>query len=222
MQEVLPGYFTIVDREALKSYRKDGKIFVIHHYQDLSNIVPVVKNGLLSSHERYKRGLFKNGMSTDMDFETGGAESAFFCAVPEDSIDGFANGLIIDPQILNRTDWYSYYTDRFGALTQYFFDSRPAPEDFFSKIKEDYSTNCFNEIMMERGVPPEMIRGIVVGRADEKTNILADLQRAGIHEVNGMPIDQFIIVNTGSAESRIAASKMMSKLVNSEKVKAGF
>lgn len=195
-QEVFPEYFTIVDQGASERYQRDGSIFLTHSVYNPDTLVSILKNGLLSSHERFKRGIFTTGMSTEQDFNTGGADSVFIRAVPEQAEDydmSFYNAhLLINPQVLDRTDWYAYNFDSYGTTDPSIFDSRPSPEQFFAAQRQYFSSG--NEIMMRRGIPPEMISGVVIGDEYTRTNIIANLQAAGIQEVNGVPLDQFITI----------------------------
>lgn len=194
-QEVFPGYFTIVDQGASERYQRDGRIFLTHSVYNPDTLASILKNGLLSSHERFKRGVFTEGLSTKKDFDTGGADSVFIRAVPEQAVDSdmyfFKPLLLINPQVLDRTDWYAYNSDSYGTTDPSAFYSRPSPEQFFAAQRQNFYSN--NEIMMRTGIPPEMISGVVIiGDEYSRTSIIANLKAAGIQEVNGVPLDQFI------------------------------
>jgi len=195
-QEVFPEYYTIVDQGASERYQRDGRIFLTHSVYNPATLASILKNGLLSSHERFKRGIFNTGMSTEQDFFTGGADSVFIRAVPESASDYIASlynvHLLINPQVLDRTDWYAYNFDSYGTTDPSTFDSRPSPEQFLAAQRQCFFSG--NEIMMRRGIPPEMISGVVIGDEYSRANIIANLQAAGIQDVNGVPLDQFITI----------------------------
>lgn len=197
-QEVFPGYFTIVDPGISEHYQEKERFFLIHNIFNPDNLVPALKTGLLSSHERYKRGIFTTEGSTQEDFESGGADSVFLRMLPESAKDYEipSNGvnLIIKPTVLDRTDWYAYNYDKYGTTEPKKFDQRPYPEHFIAAQQQNFEPT--NEIMMRRGIPPEMISSIVVTGEQQKISITSSLQAAGIQEVNGIPLDQFINVAT--------------------------
>ena len=206
-QEVFPGYSTVVDGGAAERYQRRGKIFLTHRVYgyNLDHLVGILKDGLLSSHDRYKRGLFTNGMSTERDFQTGGADNVFIRAIPEtakDNLEFEHVNLVLNPQILDRTDWWAYETDRYGSTDPDDFNSRPSPEQFFSNQRHSFHQS--NEIMIRRGIGPEMIKGIVVAHEYKKKEIIERLQRAGISEVNGLPLAQFIGVHKDFGEFKRA------------------
>ena len=111
-EEVLPGYFTIVDPGASERYQKDGKLFLVHRIYHPNKLDSVLKYGLLSSSERYKRGCHLTGMSTRDDFEYGGADSVFLriaTGIEQMRDRRHARAvLVIDSSELDRTDWYAY------------------------------------------------------------------------------------------------------------------
>lgn len=205
-EEVFPEYFTIVDKGASEVYQKEGKIFLTHRLWNLDDIVPIVKYGLLSSHERFKWGISTQGLSTERDFETGGADSVFIRAFPEnagnDKVDFDRPTILINPQVLDRTDWYAYKYDSYGTTEPGRFDARPSPEVFLAEQRQ-FSTSK-NEIMMRRGIPPEMISGVVVRHETDKSNLITKLQAAGLQEINGVPLDQFISVHSNFSDLKRA------------------
>lgn len=198
-KEVLPGYFTIVDKGASERYQQEGKLFIVHHVYNQDNLPNLLENGLLASHERFKRGITVTGMSTKEDFATGGADSVFVRAIPQNASDaayGFGYGvdLIIDPKVLDRTDWYAYNQDSYGTTSPERFNDRPSAEEFFATQRKNYDPR--NEIMMRRGISPEMISAIVVGTEEMKIQLIAHLQGLGISDMNNIPFEDFIKVYT--------------------------
>lgn len=192
-QEVFPEYSTIVDKDASEQYIKDKEIMLIHTVHDPEAVVQMLKNGLLSTLERFKKGIPGTGQSTDHDFQEGGADSVFLRVFPEGGYDKSFQGrvhLLINPQVLDRTDWYAYNYDSYGTTEPSRFKLRPSPEQFFAE--QGRHSSHTNEIMMRRGIPAEMVSGIIVGDKYSKERIIAVLQEAGMHEVNGVRIDHLI------------------------------
>ncbi len=192
-QEVFPEYSTIVDQGASERYLQEGERLLLHTINDPETLVLMLQHGLLSINERFKQGIPVTGQSVDNDFQSGGADSVFLRALQAGGYDKtFLNRihLLINPQVLDRTDWYAYNYDSYGTIEPSQFNLRPSPEQFFAEQRRISSQT--NEIMMRRGIQPEMISGVMVDSEALKAQIVATLQEAGITEVNGVPIDQFV------------------------------
>jgi len=167
-KEVLPGYFTMVEEGKSVEYEKEyGKIAPFHTIQGgIHRIATIFETGLLSSHERFRRGMLLDGMSSDRDFETGGADSAF-TRIVTDRIDSEAGmyigncAIVFHPRILDRTDWYAYYDDQFGTTEPEQYDKRESPNQFFKGISANPRGYDSNEQMFRTGIAPSEIMGIV-------------------------------------------------------------
>lgn len=198
-EEVFPGYFTLVDHGASERYQKPGKIYVVHKVYLDETLPSILNHGLLASHERYKRGIHKCGMSTSEDFETGGADSVFLRAITDIKRMSYYSGdlvLVIDETELDRTDWYAYNSDEYGKTEPVIFSTRLAPVRFFQALRESY--NVRNELMFRRGVAKEKIKYIVVGYngkegKEERQRIIKLIRKAGITKFNNIPIERIVI-----------------------------
>lgn len=120
-QEVFPGYFPVVDHGASEKYQKDGAISLFHSLEfagsgsSINNIIPVLQHGLLSEHERLKRGKSASNpndpegkYSSTANLAGGRADHVFLRAIPADDIVHGRVALLIDPLVLDRTDWYGF------------------------------------------------------------------------------------------------------------------
>lgn len=197
LQEVFPGYETFVDITALDRFTEKHNLLLIHQIHNPENIVGILKEGMMSSHERYKRGLIIEGMSTMEDFRTGGADSVFTRLVSEFNADQFnTHGytLIINPYVLGRTDWYGYPYDKYGVSEGPVFDGRYSADDFVERESEARD-HWANEIMFRKGISTSMFMGICVP-GDYYKNILVEKIKSelGIEEINGIPLEDFIVV----------------------------
>ncbi|MBI5122501.1 hypothetical protein HZA75_01455 [Candidatus Roizmanbacteria bacterium] len=204
-KEVLPGYYPVIDEGASERYLKDGKVYLTHQlytdvirYIDPARVINTVIGGLYSSHERFKRGIFVQGISTEEDFKTGGADGIFLHAIPENAPVNErpfgAPTLLFDSRILDRLDWYAHNTDRYGEKD----NSAPSPEKFFRDQRKNYSSR--NEIVMNRGIPPEMITGLVYSDQSERDTMVSAFKSAGIEYIRGVPIEDFIKVYANFGE----------------------
>jgi hypothetical protein len=170
-REVFPGYFTMVDDGRHEEYTKEFGRFAIIHSIGSDNYIPaILRMGLMSSHERFRRGLMVHGMSSTEDFETGGADSVFTRIAVEASVKDKSYSaahylntytLVFAPNLLDRTDWYAYSSDEYGSTSPGTMSGRLAPSMLLKRLaRNEYSDVSGNEEMFRTGISPEAIRGI--------------------------------------------------------------
>lgn len=202
-REVWPGYRTFVEEGAASRYKALGAEYLFAGVDDAESVVRILSPdspGLMSTCERYRFGIFKGGASPGSDIGTGGADSAFARLVPRnargkrmfrESYKGGGYRLIIDVAELDRADWYAYGHDAFG-ITYRDFERRPAAEEFVQRLNREYRPN--NEVMFRKGIRKESIIGITCDSYYMRDTLLQEFRRAGIMEVNGRKIEDFIKV----------------------------
>ena len=196
-KEVFPGYSTFVDEGRHEEYlSKYGDLRAVHHLNggDASEIFKVLREGLLSSSERYARGVFREGMSTLEDFQEGGADSVFTRILTKEWREKKHGSFVIfKPELFDRTDWYSYKNDRFGSTDEEIFKHRLSPDELMGKIAndKDYMYRS-NEQMFRTGIGASYIEAIEV---DDITRgqIISELRKMGLTEFDGRPIESVII-----------------------------
>jgi hypothetical protein len=204
-EEVAPGYFTFTEKEKHKEYEKINPYAVYHHVHDADNIPAIIKaGGLISTHERYKRGMAVNGLSSGKDLETGGGDSVFTRIVTEDGLKDseFADHdasklalnitLIFESDLLDRTDWYSYDRDRFGSTDSETFKSRQSPEEILKTQRVKWGSS--NEQMFRTGIGVEKIKAIACSTENDVGHVCDALREAGITEINGKPVEQMVVM----------------------------
>jgi hypothetical protein len=176
------------------------KQHVSHLYHDLSDpdviqyiVGDAQKSGLLSSAQRFERGIFSEGMSTPRDFKTGGADSVFVrIAAKGDRRYSASARVIIDPDQLGRSDWYFFNFDNFGAAGPSEFGSRKLiPE--VRNLAKSRGFGGGNEVMLQNGVPVEAIKQIQISNPDQRKRIIDKLRGKGIKEINGKPLEKVIV-----------------------------
>jgi hypothetical protein len=80
--EPAPGYVTWYDPEEVALYRKLGVSSLYHTLSSKANVIKILAgDGLLSTMERFSRGLAISGWSSSDDLTSGGADSVFLRAV---------------------------------------------------------------------------------------------------------------------------------------------
>ena len=198
-KEVFPGFFTLVEEGKYKEYMRISPYAVYHECRTINNIPDIISSGgLMSSFERFSRGLMRNGMSTDTDMETGGADSVFTRIVTESAND---TNLIINPNrvyivfrpdILDRTDWYAYEYDQYGRTDPDIFSNRSSPKEFF----ESQSRYCSatNEQMFRTGIASKDIATIACANHECRQKMIQVFEDAGILDIQGKPIREMFFV----------------------------
>jgi hypothetical protein len=203
-QEVYPGYTTAVEKGKHKEYADKYGVRALMMKIDDENLSKIMSStGLMSSAERYKRGVLITGPSSDKDFQTGGADYVFTRAINEEAIDRDRSfdeffpyfdsaTLIIDPEQFDRLDWFAYHSDNCGSTQENIYDKRPTAEEFFKKEQSHFHDG--NEVMFKRGIPREAIQAAVVNNGTQKDKLVTQLRNRGIKEINGKPVEDFIKV----------------------------
>lgn len=200
-EEVFPSYFTFVEKGKHKEYEAISPYAVFHTIQNLELIPTIIKSGgLLSTHERYRRGLLMNGMSSLEDLATGGADSVFTRIVTEEGLNHqnielsektlYNPVFVVDKDLLDRTDWYAYSDDRYGSTAPNVFEQRRSPEEFFRTQKE-LGFRWGNEQMFRLGIPMEKMR--IVCLEDQRDQLLAQLRAAGVERVGERSLEEFVV-----------------------------
>ncbi|MCA9309280.1 hypothetical protein KC973_02790 [Candidatus Saccharibacteria bacterium] len=160
-QEVYPGYHTMVEVGRSAEYEAQyGEFALMHTASSPDRIVRLLQaGGLMSSHERFRRGLLVTGMSTAEDFGTGGADSVFVRTV----VEGSGNApykrvpgptIVMGPRLYDRTDWYAYEEDSYGSVRPEKWDRRQSPEELLQRQSEG-RFSAGNEQMFRTGIPSE-------------------------------------------------------------------
>ena len=183
----------------------------------------VLKNGFLSSEERFQRGILGLGCVPALNYEAGSGNQVFTRILTKHQIDSRysldhfpVSGpifFILDLQALERMP-YSYLEDRAGVRNPEFRRSpflaqKQAPiSDFVGSemiaqrlgfeegLKAQERTfHPLNEVMFDLTLGPQYIRQIVVGCDEDRQVVLKTLKEARIFEVNGVPIDYCVVVS---------------------------
>ncbi len=130
VEEVFPGHMAVVDPSLGEAYVNLGARAMMVGVKELDTVARVLtSDGLMSTTERYNRGLHRPGASSATDEQSGGAEYAFTRLVTDDVMkgsndisrsmfSGVAQLLSLgDPlkKLLSRTDWHAYAKDTYGA-----------------------------------------------------------------------------------------------------------
>lgn len=197
-KEVFPGYSTFVEsgkhNEYLAKYGEDVRAVHMLNSMSVDSVYRVLTTGLMSTTERFSRGVVKNGISSVLDIDSGGADNVFTRIMNAEQRGKIQNhAVVLKPEIFDRTDWYAYNVDSYGSTNEAHFAGRLAPEEIFQRTMGDlkhYSAD--NEQMFRTGIGAEYIEAIEVDELD-RDELLEGLHKKGLFEVNGRPIEEVIV-----------------------------
>ena len=197
-KEVFPGYSTFVESgkhdEYLAKYGEDVRAVHMLNLMSVDSVYRVLTTGLMSTTERFSRGVVKNGISSVLDIDSGGADNVFTRIMNAEQRSKIQNhAVVLKPEIFDRTDWYAYNVDSYGSTNEAHFAGRLAPEEIFQRTIGDldhYSAD--NEQMFRTGVGVDYIEAIEVDELD-RDELLEGLHQKGLFEVNGRPIEEVIV-----------------------------
>ncbi len=194
-KEVAPGHSAFYSETQATLAKKQGITALTHEIANpeiLANILD--GTGLLSSRERFMRGIFTRGMSTTQDFNSGGASSVFTRMTKAKSIrGGYDVKVILKPETLGRTDWYAYSGDQYGTTRASMVGNRSAVKELGRA-----ANNGSNEVMFEHSISASDIDSVVVNFSTRE-ELLAKLNKAGIKKIGGKPIEKVIVTEWEAA-----------------------
>jgi hypothetical protein len=214
-KEVFPGHFTTVNPAQVDEYKKLGVQYLFAGVASAESIAKILAgDGLMSTLERYDRGIIIDGASSAEDIKTGGADYVFTRMVSNDAKDTsltspFAAGqyqIQIDPRVLERTDWFAYASDTYGNTKDASFTDRKYGKDLVDSLVTENSwdkTKNFatdNEVMFQRGISKEYFSAILTQSEQAKTKLIAELKKAGVTEIGGKPLHEAIKVQQKMVE----------------------
>ena len=197
-REVFPGYSTFVENgkheEYLAKYGEDVRAVHMLNSMSADSVYRVLTTGLMSTTERFSRGVVRNGISSVLDIDSGGADNVFTRIMNAEQRSKIQNhAVVLKPEIFDRTDWYAYNVDSYGSTNEAHFAGRLAPEEIFQRTMGDlkhYSAD--NEQMFRTGIGVDYIEAIEVDELD-RDELLEGLHEKGLFEVNGRPIEEVIV-----------------------------
>jgi SPP1 gp7 family putative phage head morphogenesis protein len=192
--EVYPGHHTLYSETLGKHMAK--KWGSMYHDGDPPAAIAakiVGQSGLMSSVKRYQSGVFTTGMSTSDDFGTGGADGVFMrvdtAASPSGSNGSNFRAVIDTKQVMGRLDWWAFDHDNYGrAGYGQYGDRWSIPQQMMTS-----SPNGTNEVMATHGVPPSAFKKFIVPDPTYRNEVLVELRRQGINEINGVPVADFVV-----------------------------
>ena len=171
-------------------------------------VVKLLKDGALSSQDRFLNGKFYQGVSSNLDLASGGGDQVFTRMITksltqEETTNFNFHGsiqVLWDISAINRVS-YGFDDDNYGVKNphdpNYFlYERRLTLMELASKID---SSHVDNEVMIKNRIGPEYIQGFVVANETEKKSLIEHLRMEGLIKneggqemIHGYPVDQFI------------------------------
>jgi hypothetical protein len=190
IEEVYPGHRTLYSESLGKHMAKQwGAMY--HDGNPPAEIAAKIvgDTGLMSSVKRYNSGVFTTGMSTSRDFETGGADGVFvrMSKGTPSSADGKFRAVIDTKKVMGRLDWWAFDHDNYGRAGYQQYGERWAVPN---QIGGHASSG--NEVMATHGVPPSAFKKFICRDEGYRQQVLTELRRMGVTEINGQAIDAFV------------------------------
>ena len=213
VSEVFPGHFAVTEPGKYEEYEREyGEVILTHELMNdnrAERISAMLMTGIMSTRERFDRGIYKPGWSSYDDLVRGGAESVFTRAMTSASLGdighlGFSRStIIIKPSTMDRTDWYSYDDDRGGnTSTEFYKEHNHKPEELLGRLNnEGFTSLSRNEQMFNTGISPEDFAALSVENLSVKHEIISILASQGVAEVNGVAIEDFIYVGLSPSQA---------------------
>lgn len=201
-QEVLPGYSTHVMKGRWKKLAKGKLRFLEHGISGVDDLMSVLQTGLLGIHERNLHGIEHTGASYPSDVGSGSGDGVLVQPVCESGLkspitsQGWSKSYqaILAPDVMDRLDTYTHPGDRFGACKRgdQRWEKREPDDDQFAKLAGHHNSGA--ETSFRRGVQLDKILRITVQNTPTRNDLIKVAKKRGIQEVNGVPIDDFIVV----------------------------
>lgn len=203
-----PNGKAVVRIEDKEAWEKKGARFVYSNRSTPESVIArlIENDGLYSNREKRLLGIVGSTNTESSDANRGG-NNAVFCRFgnPKADGDGWGNVnssapmMVFKPEVLHRADWYAHASDKYGDT------STSSSEHATNTRAKSYGhTNFANEINFEGSMSFKQLAGITCHYESHRDTILKGLKDAGITEFNGIPIEEFVIMQKDSSRSYIA------------------
>lgn len=186
--------------------------FMFNGISDTAAAVSVLKLGLLGISERAMMGIFLKGGSVEADIHEGAGDQVLLRPVTEN---GFTHNMgshpfggsyqaVVDPAEADRLDSYMHNSDQFGSCSPYgshasAWTNRKTLEKAMDNQAKSYSSGA--EIMFRKGIAKSKILRIAAPTEAARAELIKEAKKAGVVEMNGVSIDNFVVVAKTSGEA---------------------
>lgn len=180
-EEIYPGKTIWSISDFANEMKKRGAFGLMTGVYSIAQAALMVKNGALSSQDRFQAGLIIEGASSEEDLSLGSGDQVFTRLINKktisEDIDYFSFSgqaqIIIDLSVLNRGG-YAYDDDEFGEKSSLYRNRK----SLLTMAKEISSDE--NEVMVKNRIDPKYIKGVVVQSKHQKKQLVQHLKKLGL------------------------------------------
>lgn len=200
--EIAPGFSTHIEPGRYKRLGNGKFRYLFNGISSMESALSVITSGLLGIHERNLLGIKKFGGSYDSDVESGSADGILTRVVTDAGEDySFSSHsfhgayqAIISPEEADRLDPYMHPSDRYGRCRKesYEWKQRVTVDQLISNQAKSYSQGA--EMSFRKGIDKARILRIVTQSEGSRHALIHHAKERGVREVNGVPIDDFVVV----------------------------
>lgn len=141
--------------------------------------------------------------SGSQDMMSGGGYGRFFSMINANVNSVSAVGqskpkLVVHPRVYKKTNWYAANSDTYGSQSAGSSYGRTAALNL---------SGTSNEVMIENVSARDFV-GAIVQTDQDKASMIAYFQKAGLTEINGCPLDKFVVVGSVSNNLKGSLAKL--------------
>jgi len=210
--EAFPGYAAWAEPNRHKEVANGKLKYLFNGISSAEAALSVMQYGLLGIHERNLMGIHEFGGSYPQDVHSGSGDGILTRVITESGFgDSFTSHsfhgsfqAIIAPTEVDRLDTYMYDKDTYGRCRSDSADwkNRSPVADKIKQQQHDYSEGA--EMSFRRGIGRDKILRIACTSEATRKALVKQAKQAGIMQVNGVPVDDFVVVcsNLGDAYTK--------------------
>lgn len=153
------------------------------------NMLTGPNNGLLSTYHRWNEGIGGTGMSSMSDHQYGSSD--YIYTTPKGDLPTGGYSVVINPKsMFRRTDWWANTSDNYGQKGT---GTTKSPYNVLDQVvKADGYNGGIHEALPKDSVPVSDWMYVTMG-SDTRTAVLKALKERGVLQINGIPIEDFIL-----------------------------
>jgi hypothetical protein len=149
-----------------------------------------------------KMAQYNAGASAEADIQSGGVDVIYFRGKKNWSDATGSDGVYMHPRAFLRTDWRRYPGDAYGNAT-----GKGSGSGYVDMAPGRYTgSDVGTETVWNGGAPISDIMCVTVSDESDKHKLMSALKKDGIQEINGVSLDDFILVGYHNIGERIHPS----------------
>ena len=201
--EAFPGYSTWSQPGRHKAVAKGKLRYLFHGIQADDGALGIMRHGLLGIHERNLLGLPVMGASYGADVGTGSGDGVLTRVVTDSGLSHSFTGhgivgkyqVLIAPTEVDRLDAYVHPGDTWGncRADNEAWQTRQPVEDRLNQQQSHYKGGM--EMSFRKGIARGKLLRMVCQNEVARKALIKQAKQTGIMQVNGVPIDDFVVVS---------------------------